>query len=422
MEWLAANVNGRAIARVIVGGKEQFGVICRDMSILAVDESFAIRQLSEIPVVFNWNDATRKSAAACDSDVPVEDRYQLLIDAVQDYAIFMLDKEGRVASWNIGAHKIKGYAPEEIIGRHFSIFYTPEDVAAGKPDRELALAIAQGRVADQGWRVRRDGSRFWADVTITAVHDAAGTLLGFAKVTRDMTERMRLAELEHASELAAQIQHAREEEQRRIARELHDDLGQQLTALKMGVVVLERRIGANVSDPDGSAVASELQCQIDDMMTSLRRIASNLRPPLLDDLGLVAALECLKDDFTQRFDVNAILNMDIDDTGFTPFASSALFRIVQEALTNVARHAQATQVMVEISSDANTCSIHIEDNGRGTVLDDAGRRGSFGLLGMGERVRQLRGNLTIDTAPGSGFRVTARIPLSAIRPDETAPG
>ncbi len=373
-------------------------------------------------MVFNWKDANRKSASANDSDVPVEDRYHLLIDAVQDYAIFMLDQDGRVASWNGGAHKIKGYAPDEIIGRHFSVFYTPEDVAAAKPERELALAIAQGRVADQGWRVRRDGSRFWADVTITAVYDAAGALLGFAKVTRDMTERMRLAELEHASELAAQIQRTREDEQRRIARELHDDLGQQLTALKMGVVALERRMGENASDPEGLTAASELQRQIDGMVASLRRIASDLRPPLLDDLGLVAALEWLTDDFTQRFNVVATLHNTVDDTGFTPFASSALFRIVQEALTNVARHAQASRVVVEISSDPNTCSLHIEDNGCGALLEDTGRRGSFGLLGMGERVRQLHGRLAIDTAPGHGFRITAKIPLSAIRPDETQPG
>ncbi|MDR8398532.1 PAS domain-containing sensor histidine kinase [Paraburkholderia sp. USG1] len=375
-----------------------------------------------MPVVLKWNDQKHRSATANDSDVPLEDRYQLLIDAVQDYAIFMLDQQGRVASWNNGAHKIKGYTPDEIIGRHFSVFYTPEDIASGKPGHELALAIAQGRVADQGWRVRRDGSRFWADVTITAVYDPAGTLLGFAKVTRDMTERVRLAELEHASELAAQIQRTREDEQRRIARELHDDLGQQLTALKMGVVALQRRVGENVSDPDGSAAASGLQRQIDSMMASLRRIAADLRPPLLDDLGLAAALEWLTDDFTQRFNVAARLRIDTDDAGFTPFASSALFRIVQEALTNVARHARASEVVVGISSDATTCAIHVEDNGRGTVLEDAGKRGSFGLLGMRERVRQLRGTLTIDSAPGSGFRITVRIPLSAIRPDETPPG
>ncbi|WP_244231161.1 PAS domain-containing sensor histidine kinase [Paraburkholderia graminis] len=365
-------------------------------------------------MILDWNSGKFRSNAANDSDVPVEDRYQLLIDAVQDYAIFMLDATGHVASWNSGAHKIKGYTPEQIIGRHFSIFYTPEDVAAGKPGRELALAMAEGRAEDQGWRVRRDGSRFWADVTITAVYDLSGALLGFAKITRDMSERMRLAELEHADELSTQMQAAREEEQRRIARELHDDLGQQLSALKMGVAALEQQIVPG-GDPAMPGARNALQRQIDSMLTSLRRIAANLRPPMLDDLGLGAALEWLTDDFTQRFHVNVILHIDTDDMELTPFASAALYRIVQEALTNVARHAQASEVTIDMSNDVNACRLCVEDNGCGAAVQDASGRGSFGLLGMRERVRQLRGTLTIDSAPGMGFRIAACIPLGAIR-------
>ena len=115
------------------------------------------------------------------------DDLRLLLESVTDYAIFMLDAEGRVATWNPGATKIKGYAASEIIGRHFSAFYPPEDVAAGKPERELQIAATQGRVEDEGWRVRKDGSRFWANVVITALRDDSGELRGFAKVTRDLT-------------------------------------------------------------------------------------------------------------------------------------------------------------------------------------------------------------------------------------------
>jgi PAS domain S-box-containing protein len=128
-----------------------------------------------------------------------EERLRLLIESVRDYAIFMLDPDGTVRGWNSGAEAIKGYSADEIIGRHFSVFYTPEDQRDGKPATELEQALVAGRVEDEGWRVRKDGTLFWANVVITAVRDAAGKLIGFAKVTRDMTERKRLAELERSS-------------------------------------------------------------------------------------------------------------------------------------------------------------------------------------------------------------------------------
>jgi PAS domain S-box-containing protein len=118
-----------------------------------------------------------------------EQRLRLLLEAVTDYAIFLLDPDGRVVSWNQGAERIKGWRREEILGEHLSRFYLPEEVAAGKPARELHVAAREGRVEDEGWRLRKDGSRFWADVVITAVHDEAGVLHGFAKVTRDLSER-----------------------------------------------------------------------------------------------------------------------------------------------------------------------------------------------------------------------------------------
>ena len=117
-----------------------------------------------------------------------EERLRLMIENVKDYALFMLDPEGRVVTWNTGAQLMKGYAADEILGEHFSCFYTPEDIGAGKPQQELAIAKEKGRYAEEGWRVRQDGSRFLAHVTITAVHDAAGQLRGFAKITRDISE------------------------------------------------------------------------------------------------------------------------------------------------------------------------------------------------------------------------------------------
>ena len=125
------------------------------------------------------------SHAALDAEVS----FRLLVESVKDYAIFMLDPEGRVLTWNRGAEAIKGYRAGEIIGKHFSRFYPPEDVEARKPERALVAATSEGRIEDEGWRVRKDGSRFWADVVITAVRDGHGKLRGFVKVTRDLSER-----------------------------------------------------------------------------------------------------------------------------------------------------------------------------------------------------------------------------------------
>jgi PAS domain S-box-containing protein len=123
-----------------------------------------------------------------------EERFRLLVDSVTDYGIFILDTEGRIVTWNAGAERIKGWRAEEIIGRPFTLFYTPDALEKGHPDEELRIASREGRYHEEGWRLRKDGSLFWADVTITALRDGAGRLRGFAKVTRDLTERKRTEE------------------------------------------------------------------------------------------------------------------------------------------------------------------------------------------------------------------------------------
>jgi PAS domain S-box-containing protein len=137
------------------------------------------------------------------------ERYRLLVESIQDYAIFLLDPAGNVASWNAGAKRFKGYNKEEIIGKHFSVFYPQEDVLRGKPQRVLNEAKKFGRVEDEGWRIRKDGTRFWADVVVTALYEEDGTLRGFAKVTRDLTERKHMEdELVRAN---TQLKHQQEE-------------------------------------------------------------------------------------------------------------------------------------------------------------------------------------------------------------------
>src|SRR6267142_577209 len=193
-----------------------------------------------------------------------EERFRLLVEAVQDYAIFMLDTEGYIVSWNNGAQRIKGYQGAEIIGKHFSCFYPPSDLQNGKPQWELEVAAKEGRFEDEGWRIRKDGSRFWASVIITAIRDEAGTLIGFGKVTRDFTERMRAQDAlrqeiierrqaqrklydseQSLRQLSKHLLRTQDEERRRIGRELHDSLGQSLAAMKINLDTLVAAVVSN---------------------------------------------------------------------------------------------------------------------------------------------------------------------------------
>ncbi|MFM0061477.1 PAS domain-containing sensor histidine kinase [Paraburkholderia phytofirmans] len=361
-------------------------------------------------------DSSDSSTSRNLSDIDIEHRYRLLIEAVQDYAIFMLDTAGNVTSWNPGAQRIKGYSPDEIVGRHFSLFYANEDVAAGKPAQLLAAAASRGRVEDEGWRVRKGGSRLWANVVITAVHDENGDLLGFAKITRDMTERRRLEDLERASAASALVQQARENEQKRIARELHDDLGQQITALKMTLALHETEVAQLVSATSRAhlGLVREMAGQLDSMATSMRRIAADLRPPMLDDLGLEAALEWMTEGFEQRYGVPVRCEIQSEALCLNDLAAISLYRVIQEALTNVARHARANEVFVTLSADDRHCHLKIHDDGVGLQKDSTPRADSFGLLGMRERISQLGGVFSIDSSPGRGVTITARVPLSRI--------
>ena len=139
--------------------------------------------------------SARKTAPTQSTVLPQADQYRLLVEGAADYGIFMLDPQGMVSSWNLGAERLKGYRADEVVGRHFSLFYLAEDVASGKPAGELESALRQGRLEDEGWRLRKDGSRFWANVIITPLKDASGRLLGYSKVTRDLTARKRAEDL-----------------------------------------------------------------------------------------------------------------------------------------------------------------------------------------------------------------------------------
>jgi PAS domain S-box-containing protein len=191
-----------------------------------------------------------------------EERFRLLVEGVEDYAIYSMDPQGVVASWNAGARRIKGYSAKEIIGENFSRFYTPEDVKRGLPAKVLQTAREEGHYTGEGWRVRKDGSRFWSNVVVTALRDDAGNIIGFSKITRDMTERKVLMDRvqQHAEELekaqqslrrlSGQLLQVQDDERRRLARELHDGAGQLLAALNESGIAAGGDQGSNRSQPE----------------------------------------------------------------------------------------------------------------------------------------------------------------------------
>jgi PAS domain S-box-containing protein len=355
------------------------------------------------------------------------DLFRLLIEGIRDYAIFVLDPEGNVLTWNPGAQAMKGYARDEIVGKHFSTFYPPEAIQSGWPERELTLAQKEGRFADEGWRVKKDGTSFWASVIITPLRSEDGSLTGFAKVTQDMTERrqmeervqglnrelrQRISDLDESrrvvelrtlelQKLSAQLLHIQDEERRRLARELHDEVGQQLAALKM---MLPKN---NVNE---QAIA-----MADSAITSVRSLSYLLHPPLLDETGLRSALHWYVDGLIERSGIQ--ISLTITPTTFPRLSTdieTTIFRVVQESLTNIYRHAKSESARVEIDKKPEWVFVRIRDYGKGMHLNFDGKLNSaklgVGISGMRERIRQFGGELFIGRAE-PGTIVEAKIPL-----------
>ena len=365
-----------------------------------------------------------------------EERFRLLVEAVQDYAIFMLDPDGKVSSWNAGAQRIKGYKPREILGKHFACFYPQEDVQNGKPQWELVIAAKEGRFEDEGWRVRKDGSSFWANVIITALRDDSGKLLGFAKVTRDVTERMEaqkalqkeVAERRdaqwqlHKSEkslrqLSLHLLRTQDEERRRIGRDLHDSLGQYLAVLKMKLDSVASFIG----DKEDDAAQDIHECirLAEDSIKEVRTVSYLLYPPMLEEMGLESAIPWYLDGFSARSGIKTAFNVHPDFGRLPRDSELALFRVLQESLTNVHRHSGSQTAHVRLLIREGMAVLEIEDAGNGIspqLLEQSGPdwigAPGVGMRGMNERMCQLGGRLELVSGE-SGTTVRAIVPAGA---------
>ena len=352
-----------------------------------------------------------RSHGAREATPPGEDGFALLVERVQDYAIFMLDPEGRVATWNQGAQRIKGYTMDDILGEHISRFYRLEDVERGLPKKLLAIAEAEGRVEDEGWRVRKDGSQFWADVVITALRDNEGKLRGFGKVTRDLTERRR-SDLA-MRDLSGQLLKVQDEERRRIARELHDSTSPLLTALIAKLYAAKQRV-----DGLPLKLVGEGLSLAEDVSGFIRSVAFLLHPPLLDEVGLLGSLQFYVNGYAARTGIRIETDFPRELGRLPDEVEIALFRVAQECLANVIRHAGTRNVRIRMAHDGVRLSLIVSDSGRGisaTTLAglESGADMGIGLRGLRERLRQLGGTIDI-RSDAAGTTVEATIPVKEI--------
>lgn len=638
----------------------EFGVTVLVLSIIIV----FLWPIRYTTLLLNKRDLQNRKAAQ--DLLASENQLGLVVNSIRDYAIYMLDESGIVISWNKGAEAIKGYKAEEIIGQSISAFYSKEDVDKGEPAYNLGMAKAYGHHNCEGWRIRKDGTRFWADVVFTAIYDPQGQLKGFAKVTRDRTDfkkaqeqiayqarlmedtsdavysidqnfhilswnkaaeqlygysaqeaigaaitgiarspmpnevreairsqllkrghwtgevvnlhkngtplylllsasitqdkqgkiggyvmvcrdiserkraeeqlrqfnqeleeqvRKKTAELlivfervsdgfmafdktgnityvnkkaaelnqlrpedlvgknfwklfpsatgnefgenfhrairtqqnihfemfspslqlwiecymypstdglsfffrditenrkaketisrsnEELRQLASHLQNIREEERAAIAREIHDELGQQLTGIKMDLDWISRKWDKPEEDIRLQKIKDTLGL-LDHTIKTVRRIATELRPSVLDDLGLIAAIEWQSQEFQRRSGINVVFRSSLGEFNFEPAVGIGLFRICQESLTNVARHSEARNVWIDLDWADENLVLSIRDDGQGLAGRDEGKK-TLGLLGMKERALMMGGRLELRSEQGAGLTLEAIIPIKA---------
>ncbi len=370
-----------------------------------------------------------------------EERLRLYSENVHDYALVPVDPQGKIVGWNPGAARTFGYTAEEMIGQPVALFFTPEDQERGQSDDDLRRALETGRMEDERWMVRKDGSRFWSHWVTTPMRDAEGELRGFAKVLRDQTDRKHAEELreelreqeqqrlrtqvqsagealdrtkEELRALAGSLLGAQEEERRRIARDLHDDLSQRLAVLEMGLARLRQELPGELVELQDEA--RHLEQLVATLAGEVRRLSHRLHPSILEDLGLRAALQRLGEDFSVGRKTPVAFTADEVPEGVPRDVNAALYRIAQEALRNIARHGGHDPVQMRLAVVADGLRLTVADAGPGFDPAAVRGRGGLGLISMHERARLIGGALHIHSRPGASTTVVVDVPLLQEQP------
>ena len=365
-----------------------------------------------------------------------DERFRVLVESIRDYAVFMLDPDGRVATWNTGAALIKGYQREEILGKPIDLFYTREDRESGRPARLLAQAANEGRIEDEGWRVRKDGTRFWADVVITALRDEAGVLIGFSKVTRDLTQRQQ-AEQERRRLDADRI---RAEEALRVRDEFlslaSHELKTPLTALLLELYGMrapierhhDERLGRKLVRASRSA---DRLTRLIEMLLDVSRIATGRltlkREPFELQRAMQQVVEIMEGSAAGAsceflFDASPDAGSIVGD-----WDRLRIEQVVMNLLSNAFRYGAGQPVTLSLAREGAWAIVEIRDHGPGVPLGDLERiferferaTGMLneGGLGLGlyvsrEIVLAHGGTIVGRTLPEGGACFTVRLPLA----------
>jgi PAS domain S-box-containing protein len=343
---------------------------------------------------------------------------QLIYDSASD-PLFLIDvlPEGKykLISINKAFTISTGFAPERILNKYIN------DIA---PKHSLQMVLNNYKQIVEtkkmmDWEETNSyptGVRS-GNVFVSPILDNEGNCVQLLGVVHDNTERKKtevsiIAMNEQLRNLSAHLQTIREEERTKVAREIHDDLGQQLTGLKFVLTALKNKNNKEFHLPPVDESIKEMLTMVDDTIVSVRRIAKELRPGVLDDLGLEAAIEWQAREFEERTKVKTVLNSELNNQNFSKEINTAVFRIFQESLTNITRHSQATKVNVKLCIQSNYLVLQVTDNGIGISDERKNNHSSLGLLGMNERATYLSGTFTIEKMHEGGTGVTVKIPIT----------
>jgi len=329
--------------------------------------------------------------------------YRALFESAPD-GIVLVDEDGAIRDVNPHALDMFGYAREEILGQPIEILVPPDVRDVHRAERQVYMASPRARPMGIGLELRgcrKDGSQFPVEISLSPM--AVGESCQVISIIRDVTERRRL------QAFGAEALRAAEEERQRIARELHDDTAQRLAGL-----MLMLRVAGQIDDrEERERRLEQVREEIAETADAVRRIARGLRPPALDEVGLAAALESLVSSLRRAHSIDIEMTADRPRDRLEADAELALYRIVQEALSNAVRHSGASRVVVSLQTEDGMVRAEVEDDGRGFVVDRAyGNEGQgLGMIGMRERARNAGGSLEIESAPAAGTRVRVELPL-----------